>query len=293
MAKASIAAAIQSALACVKTLSEYDKCIISEVSKTCGANPGEWISALEISGTGGNVNWRTLLRQFVGQVLDREQSYTVPPRRFPHLMGIVPGTRRAPIRPKVAAVIDTCGSMSDPVLAEISKELARLSRTCDVVVVECDCAIHRVYEYKKPITVVAGRGGTSFFPPLERVFMRKIHADVMIFFTDGFGPAPAKKPHIPVICVLTEGRECPATWGKVVIRVHRLRLQTVLGVTLAEVSEPQRHPPIKTKSSRPSSPRRRRRRPRRCAGARPGYRSFPCRVNCTNFRSQTWRTLRR
>ncbi len=226
MAKASIAAAIQNALASTKSLSAYDKCVISEVSNVCGSNPGEWISPLEISGTSGKLNWRTLLRQFVGQVLDRELSYAVPPRRFPHLVGIVPGSRRAPMKTKVAAVIDTSGSMSDPMLAEISKELARLSRTCDVMVVECDCAIHRVYEYKKPITDVAGRGGTSFFPPLERVFLRKIHADVMIFFTDGYGPAPAKKPQIPVLWALTEGGKCPATWGKVIYMGEKLILES-------------------------------------------------------------------
>ena len=70
--------------------------------------------------------------------------------------------------------------------------------------------------FLRTITDVAGRGGTSFFPHLERVFLRKIHADVMIFFTDGFGLTPAKKPQIPVLFVLTEGVECPATWGKVI-----------------------------------------------------------------------------
>ena len=65
-------------------------------------------------------------------------------------MGFVPGARRAPIiSPKVATVVDTSGSMSDPMLAEISKEIAHLSRTYEVAVVGRDCTIQRVCGIQK------------------------------------------------------------------------------------------------------------------------------------------------
>jgi predicted metal-dependent peptidase len=84
-----------------------------------------------------------------------------------------------------------------------------------VVLVECNSAINAVYDYR-PLTVVHGRGGTDFRPPLARLFLRQQRVDLVIYFTDGYGPAPENPPRIPVIWCLTEDGERPAPWGKVV-----------------------------------------------------------------------------
>ena len=80
-------------------------------------------------------------------------------------------------------------------------------------VVECDTSIHAVYRYR-PIKKVYGRGGTDLRPPLDPKFLRKHKADLAVYFTDGYGPAPAVRPRIPVIWCLTEGGEKPSTWGE-------------------------------------------------------------------------------
>jgi predicted metal-dependent peptidase len=114
------------------------------------------------------------------------------------------------------AAVDTSCSISDKMLVEISDELRHLARDHEIIVVECDTEIQAVYDYKRPITEVRGRGGTDLRPPLESSFLRKHRVDLAVFFTDGYGPAPDRKPQVPVLWALAPGGESPAAWGKVV-----------------------------------------------------------------------------
>jgi predicted metal-dependent peptidase len=174
----------------------------------------------ELQGRGRNhLDWRRQLRQYTGQALEERPVFNRPPRRFPDLVGILPGRRRRPARPRVMAVIDTSGSMTGELLEQVDSELARLARQSTVLVVECDAAIHRVYPYRKPESF-QGRGGTDFRPALEPAFRRRHRPDLIIFFTDGLGPAPRTAPRTPVIWCLTPGGRRPATWGRV-IRMDR------------------------------------------------------------------------
>jgi len=159
------------------------------------------------------LNWRKLLRRYIGQLTTLRPVFNRPSRRFPDLIGIVPGQQRRCEKPTVMAVIDTSGSITDDYLEMIDAELHRLIRTHTVVVVECDAEIHRSYKYRK-IESVQGRGGTDFRPPLERQFLRKHRTDLVIYFTDGCGPAPEKSPGLPVIWCLVPGGERPAPWGR-------------------------------------------------------------------------------
>ena len=162
----------------------------------------------------GQIDWRRLLRRYVGQALQVRPVFNRPPRRFPNLVGIVPGKRRQPDRPKIMAVIDTSGSIRPELLELIDAELAGLARHHEVKVVECDCEIHRVYDYR-PLDSVTGRGGTDFRPPLETKFLRKHRPDLVVFFTDGLGPAPAQRPRVKVIWCLAPGGQAPVDWGKI------------------------------------------------------------------------------
>ena len=113
------------------------------------------------------------------------------------------------------AVIDTSGSLTDDLFALISSELARMSKDFDVTVVECDAKIHEVYKCR-PINSVQGRGGTDLRPPFEKGFLRQHRPDLLVYFTDGYGPAPDDKPRIPVIWCLTPDGKQPAEWGRVI-----------------------------------------------------------------------------
>jgi predicted metal-dependent peptidase len=98
----------------------------------------------------------------------------------------------------------------------INDELARLAKHYAVLVVECDARVHAVFEYRAPLTTVHGRGGTDFRPPLTRKFLRKHWPDLVVYFSDGFGPAPQRSPQTPVVWCLVPGGRRPATWGRVI-----------------------------------------------------------------------------
>ena len=163
----------------------------------------------------GQLPWQTILRRYVGRIRRPRPVFGRPPRRYPHLVGIVPGRQYQAARPTIMAVIDTSGSLTEELLEEIVTELGHLAKTNRVLVVECDCQIHAVYQYK-PIEGVAGRGGTDFRPPFEPEFLRKHRPDLVVYFTDGEGPAPDQPPKVGVIWCLVGDGKCPATWGKVI-----------------------------------------------------------------------------
>lgn len=163
----------------------------------------------------GRLDWRHLLRRYVGQLLEVRPIFSRPSRRFPDLVGIVPGKHRRSERPRIMAVVDTSGSITPDLLELMDAELRLLSRHYAVTVVECDAKIHAVYAYR-PLKSVNGRGGTDFRPPFERGFLQKHRPDLVVYFTDGLGPAPDKQPQLPVVWCLVPDGESPAEWGRII-----------------------------------------------------------------------------
>lgn len=160
----------------------------------------------------GSINWKQLLRRFVTKTLQRRPALHRAPRRFPELIGVVPGSSQSGARHRVMAVIDTSASMSIDMLEQIGGELRNLARTCDVTVVECDCEIQATYPFRGDLTTVQGRGGTDIRPPFEADVLQQIRPDVVIYFTDGAGPAPIAPPKVPTLwCLLSN--VVPAEWG--------------------------------------------------------------------------------
>lgn len=209
-----------------------------------GSTPGGMLETL--AGTAqAKLAWQTILRRLLAVDHDRQPTYLRPPRRFPDLVGVLPGSRRVPTKLKILAAIDTSASMSAALLDEIAAELRVMSKSYDVAVVEFDAAIQRRYRVgpshasasgDDPLTEMQGRGGTDFRPVFERETL-KWAADGgelsgAVVFTDGYGPAPELPPREPVIWVLMGGPESglgggtgvipglgvhrPAQWGTVV-----------------------------------------------------------------------------
>jgi hypothetical protein len=163
----------------------------------------------------GRLDWRHHLRRHVGRLRSIRPVFDRPPRRAPDLIGVWPARGRLPGRPRVMAVVDTSGSMTDALLEQIDAELARLARGFTVLVVESDAAVQRTYPYRR-LGDFVGRGGTDFRPPLEPAFLRRHRPDLVVFFTDGCGPAPAVPPRVPVLWCLSPGGRRPAPWGRMV-----------------------------------------------------------------------------
>jgi predicted metal-dependent peptidase len=179
-----------------------------------GTSPGGGREEL-LGGGRGRLDWQRLLRRHVGQAFEVRPAFNRPPRRFPELAGVVPGQRRQSTRPRIMAVIDTSGSVTTELLQLINAEVARLARHYCVKVVQCDAAIQCVFNYRPPRDM-SGRGGTDLRPPLERAFLRTHRPDLVVYFTDGQGPAPERPPGPPVIwCLAPQGKR-PAPWGQAV-----------------------------------------------------------------------------
>lgn len=169
---------------------------------------------------GRTLDWRRVLRQFVASCVASAPSFARPPRRIPHLVGIVPGRRLQPEKLRLTVVLDTSGSMSSDALSRIARELRTLARNADVTVIECDTVVRRIRQFHGRLSDVHGRGGTDLRPPFARPLLRQLRADALVYFTDGFGPAPAQPPAVPVLWCLLPGGRRPARWG----RVARIRL---------------------------------------------------------------------
>lgn len=188
-------------------------CVEAGLEYGVGTGDAPGAGESNIDGGDGGVPWQVVLRRYVGQMTQRRAVFGRPPRRFPGMAGVIPGKGRFAAEPKVMAVIDTSGSMSDPMLADISAELGLMSQQFEVIVVECDTTIHAVYPYR-PVKKVHGRGGTSFRAPLEDDFLRKQGADMVVYFTDGDGDVPSESPSVPVVWCISEGGQKPAPWGQ-------------------------------------------------------------------------------
>lgn len=136
-----------------------------------------------------------------------------------HYLGIIPaGHRPTPLRlnrkqpdrfdlcgrltdktARLVVAIDTSGSMSATDIEYCMNEvfdIIKCSKT-KVTIIECDAAIGRIYEAKKPSDIkpnVSGRGGTSFVPVIEYLNSHKFKDAVLIYFTDGYGDYEIPKP---------------------------------------------------------------------------------------------------
>jgi predicted metal-dependent peptidase len=73
---------------------------------------------------------------------------------------------------------------------------------------ECDTQIHNKYVYTgHPPEVVSGRGGTAFDAPIEYANDTYL-PDAVVYFTDGYAPAPTVICRKPILWMVTsEGIE--------------------------------------------------------------------------------------
>lgn len=178
-----------------------------------GSAPGRHWSGIDGGGR-AQVDWRRELRHWVGRLGEITPTYQHPPRRYPHLLGIVPGKRRLPKRPRLLVAVDTSGSISDAQLEDFCAELTKLARGREMWIAEVDSEIQRLYRYRGPISHVVGRGGTSFRPIFEPTVLHRVRPDLVVYLTDGAGDVPDHPPRVPVLWVLTPGGQKPSPWGQ-------------------------------------------------------------------------------
>ncbi len=167
------------------------------------------------------VPWQEVLRQFVTSAYGGERRWLPPSRRHVSQGLYLPSRRSDMLRAVV--VVDTSGSTAF-LMEEFAAELVGLLDSFgryEVTVICCDEEIRSVRRFDADRPMTAGdlrfEGGwaTDFRPVFEWVEREGEEADVLVFLTDGEGPAPVGSPAVPVLWVLPRGMRPPASWGQV------------------------------------------------------------------------------
>ncbi len=190
--------------------------------KSRGTVPAEWARWADEVLRPPKIDWRTKLAQHArcavayapGAVDFR---YDRPSRRqavvgFGAGSPVLPALRRP--KPYVAIAVDTSGSMSSKDLREAVSEAKGilLSVGAEVVFIACDAAVgavRRVRDTEELISCLVGGGGTDFSPVFDAVGTLYPRPEVLVYFTDGMGPAPAKPPpRLHTIWVLVGKAAC-------------------------------------------------------------------------------------
>jgi predicted metal-dependent peptidase len=150
------------------------------------------------------VDWRQVLRSAVrrgvADVTGRvDFTYRRPSRRAAALPDVILPSLRRP-RPTVAVVVDTSGSMSDPMLAQVLGEIAGLLSSLGVGrdrlhIVCCDA---QAYEAQRVFNArevrLLGGGGTDMGAGLDATAALRPRPDLVVVLTDGHTPWPIRPP---------------------------------------------------------------------------------------------------
>ena len=173
-------------------------------------------------------DWRTALLAYVTTLFSSELQWLPPSRRHAWQKLYLPGHPRKPFINLVVAV-DTSGSVIDE-LPRFLTELGALAESFGdyiITLIQCDAAIQSVREYTnddvfpKEGLAFHGLGGTDLRPPFRYVAEHLPEPpNVLVYLTDGDGPAPAQEPPYPVIWCLTPDGKRPATWGVALSMQH-------------------------------------------------------------------------
>jgi predicted metal-dependent peptidase len=150
------------------------------------------------------VDWRQVLRSAIrrgmAEVAGRvDFTYRRPSRRASAVPWVILPSLRQPL-PTVAIVIDTSGSMSDSMLAQVLGEIDGLLTSVGIDrdrlhVLSCDAEVHAAQRILNAREVrLLGGGGTDMGAGLAATAELAPRPDLVIVLTDGFTPWPRRPP---------------------------------------------------------------------------------------------------
>jgi len=121
--------------------------------------------------------------------------------------------------------IDTSGSISQDQLTKALSEiwgLAQAFRSVRLFLMTCDADVWDTMELKNGNKAkllkmkMRGGGGTDFRPVFKKIKKEYQNLiDCLVFFTDGYGDFPDKKPFYPVYWI-TDSRDVKFPFGRVI-----------------------------------------------------------------------------
>lgn len=177
------------------------------------------------------VRWQDRLARLCRQAIAYRKgagdfTYNRPSRRqgahgYANGQPIVPGMH-VPI-PRVAVAVDTSGSMGSDELKEAMTEVKGilLAAGARVEFIACDAEVHAkgtITTFQQATRMLKGGGGTDFRPVFDELEKRRGNRpELLVFLTDGYGPAPEKQPSFKTIWFLVGPNTTPpAKWGETI-----------------------------------------------------------------------------
>jgi predicted metal-dependent peptidase len=166
----------------------------------------------------GKLHWKELLAQFVTSCFGGSRRWLPPNRRYVSSGLYLQSRRDAKLQAVLA--IDTSGSTNRD-LPQFAAELVNLLNTFgqyELKVICCDYAIQSVETYSADHPFngekikFKGGGGTRFTPVFDYMKDNPSEAQILIYFTDGYGDKPQKPPY-PVMWVITPNGKNHIPWG--------------------------------------------------------------------------------
>ena len=186
-----------------------------QVEKACGSIPGNLTELLEKLRTPNKpvFDWKSYFRRMLGTIYDIniKSSRKMPSKRFPDSSGV-----KHKKKVSILIAIDTSGSLDTKSLQEFFSEIDNVNKAgAKITLLQCDEEITSISEYNGVIPKIKGRGGTSFDPPIDYYIKNRSEYGTLIYFTDGYAPAPIKHPE-NVIWIITPGGSTQDFFGKVI-----------------------------------------------------------------------------
>lgn len=163
-----------------------------------------------------NWNWKYRIKSWVARNLSEKfvETKTRPNRRFPKLVGIVPGKKREP-EGKVFIFVDTSGSIDKYLLKQFFSLAISIPAEKEIYMIDTEIKGKPIKANKgifaKEI-VAKGRGGTDFRPAFELAKQKR--AKLVVYFTDLCGNFPETDPGIPTVWIAPEKEKVP--FGEVI-----------------------------------------------------------------------------
>jgi predicted metal-dependent peptidase len=172
-------------------------------AKNIGSLPLEIQRELSRINEKPKVSWKRVLRIFSNSCgkTKLESTRRKESTRFPGN----PGTKIKRLQ-HIAVAIDTSGSINEKTLQLFWNEIIGIQKAgAKITIIECDCAIHKVWELNRKATLpeLKGGGGTNFDPVITWLNRnRNLGIGGCVYFTDGYAAKPTIKPSCSILWTL-------------------------------------------------------------------------------------------
>jgi len=167
------------------------------------------------------VDWRDVMRRFVGGDQPDDYSMRKPQRKMYHMNGIVAPSVQKIGAGDVVVGIDTSGSVSGRELSFFLGELNAISQDIkpqSVTIITCDAEIQTVRRYEQGEEIekieVGGRGGTLVSPVFQYIEDNSLNVDNMVYLSDMCVNDYPEEPPYPTLWVSSWNQAAPAPWGQ-------------------------------------------------------------------------------